>query len=103
MTLALLLMAATLWWLYTIARSQGFHWKTFLATMASLQWHWLLVGCLCAIATYYIRALRWAVLIRPVSPHPGIGRLLSATIIGFTAVTLLGRPGEFVRPYLISV
>ena len=35
--LGLLLMAATLWWLYTIARTQGFHWKTFLATMAGLQ------------------------------------------------------------------
>ena len=29
--------------------------------------------------------------------------LLSATVIGFTAITLFGRPGEFVRPYLIAV
>jgi hypothetical protein len=29
--------------------------------------------------------------------------LVKATIIGFTAIILLGRPGEFVRPYLISV
>ena len=28
--------------------------------------------------------------------------LLSATMIGFTAITLFGRPGEFVRPYLIA-
>ena len=28
--------------------------------------------------------------------------LLSATIVGFTAITLFGRPGEFVRPYLIA-
>jgi hypothetical protein len=28
--------------------------------------------------------------------------LLSSTLIGFTAVTVLGRPGEFVRPYLIA-
>ena len=28
--------------------------------------------------------------------------LLSATVIGFTAITLFGRPGEFVRPYLIA-
>jgi uncharacterized membrane protein YbhN (UPF0104 family) len=29
--------------------------------------------------------------------------LLAATVMGFTAITLLGRPGEFVRPYLIAV
>ena len=29
--------------------------------------------------------------------------LLSATVIGFTAITLFGRPGEFVRPYLIAL
>jgi hypothetical protein len=28
--------------------------------------------------------------------------LLSATVIGFTAITLFGRPCEFVRPYLIA-
>ena len=28
--------------------------------------------------------------------------LLSATVVGFTASTLFGRPGEFVRPYLIA-
>jgi len=28
--------------------------------------------------------------------------LLSATILGFTAIAVLGRPGEFVRPYLIA-
>ncbi len=28
--------------------------------------------------------------------------LFGATVIGFTAITLFGRPGEFVRPYLIA-
>ena len=28
--------------------------------------------------------------------------LLTATVVGFTAITLFGRPGEFVRPYLIA-
>src|SRR5262249_45506126 len=56
-----------------------------------------------AYATYFGRALRWAVFLRPLRPHPGIWNLVKATIIGFTAIVLLGRPGEFVRPYLISV
>jgi uncharacterized protein (TIRG00374 family) len=35
--------------------------------------------------------------------RPSIRNLLSATVIGFAAITLFGRPGEFVRPYLIAV
>jgi hypothetical protein len=31
-----------------------------------------------------------------------VGNLLSATVIGFTAITLFGRAGELVRPYLIA-
>jgi uncharacterized protein (TIRG00374 family) len=36
-------------------------------------------------------------------PKPSFRNLLSATILGFTAITLFGRPGEFVRPYLIAI
>ena len=55
------------------------------------------------LATYFGRVLRWAVLIRPVCPRPDIRGLFSATAIGFTAVVIFGRPGEFVRPYLVSL
>ena len=61
------------------------------------------MACVMAYATYYGRALRWAVFFRPLVPHPSLWNLNKATIIGFTAVILLGRPGEIVRPYLISV
>jgi uncharacterized protein (TIRG00374 family) len=47
--------------------------------------------------------MRWAVFLKPLKPRPSILNLLSATVIGFTAITLFGRPGEFVRPYLIAV
>jgi len=52
--------------------------------------------------TYWGRALRWSVFLRPLKPHPSIKNLMSATVVGFTAITLFGRPGEFVRPYLIA-
>ena len=46
--------------------------------------------------------MRWAVFLKPLKPHPSMRNLLSATVIGFTAITLFGRPCEFVRPYLIA-
>ena len=84
-------------------RKSGFHWSVFVATLTRLDWRWLVAALGFVLATYYGRALRWAVLLKPLRPHPNMRNLVSATIIGFTAVTLLGRPGEFVRPYLIAV
>lgn len=54
------------------------------------------------LASYYGRALRWAVFLKPLKKKPSVWNLLSATVIGFTAITLFGRPGELVRPYLIA-
>lgn len=84
-------------------RSHGFDWRLFASTLTGLNWNWLAAGMATALSAYYVRALRWAVLLKPVSPHPSLWNLFSATAIGFTAITLLGRPGEFVRPYLIAV
>jgi hypothetical protein len=53
--------------------------------------------------TYVGRALRWRVLIRPVKAHPNLWNLFTGTAIGFTAIVLFGRPGEMVRPYIISL
>jgi len=84
-------------------RGPLFDWAAFAATFYGLDWGWLALAGILAYATYFGRALRWAVFLRPLRPHPGMWNLVKATIIGFTAIVLLGRPGEFVRPYLISV
>ncbi|MBI2680775.1 MAG: flippase-like domain-containing protein [Candidatus Solibacter usitatus] len=83
-------------------RKTGFRWQVLVSTVASLQWQWLAAAVLFALASYYGRALRWRVLLEPLHPNPSVWGLFSATIIGFTAITLLGRAGEFVRPYLIA-
>lgn len=41
-------------------------------------------------------------MIRPLWPRPKLWPVMSATCIGFTAITLFGRPGEIVRPWLIA-
>jgi uncharacterized protein (TIRG00374 family) len=97
------LLLIALYFLRSELRKSGFRWSVFVATLARLDWPWLLAALGLALATYYGRALRWAVLLKPLRPRPNMRKLFSATVIGFTAVTLLGRPGEFVRPYLISV
>jgi glycosyltransferase 2 family protein len=51
--------------------------------------------------TYVLRALRWKVFLEPVC-KASTWKLVPPTFIGFTGLALLGRPGEFIRPYLIS-
>lgn len=96
------IVAAFLWLLQTRLKSSAFDWRVFRLTLSRLRWHWLFAASSSVLAGYFVRALRWSVLIRPVKPRPSLWRLSSATLIGFTAITLLGRPGELVRPYLIA-
>ncbi len=96
--------AALLVWLLASHRFPlpAFDWKLAAATFSHLHWHWVALSLLPMLATYPGRALRWAVFLKPLKPHPSMRNLMSATLVGFTAITLFGRPGEFVRPYLIA-
>jgi len=63
---------------------------------------WFLGACLLTTVGYWIRALRWGEIL---SPHgrPPVGRLFSATMIGFLAInTLPARIGELVRAYVLA-
>ncbi len=51
--------------------------------------------------TYWLRAIRWKIFMRPMKEVP-VASVLPAQFIGFTGLALLGRPGEFSRPYLIA-
>jgi len=76
--------------------------EAFYQTLRGLDWRWLAMAAGSIYTTYFLRALRWRVLIRPLKPHPSIWGLVSATIIGFGALGVMGRAGEMVRPYLIA-
>jgi uncharacterized protein (TIRG00374 family) len=51
---------------------------------------------------YILRAIRWKIFLKPVQPKARSIDLISPTLIGFTGLALLGRAGEFIRPYLIA-
>jgi len=90
---------------YSIATNPG--WRSFDAavlmdTLRGLDWAWLGAALLLIYGTYIVRALRWRLLMQRVKPDAGVWNLISATVIGFGAIGVLGRAGELVRPYLIA-
>jgi uncharacterized protein (TIRG00374 family) len=91
------------WWGRQRWLPAHFEWRAFGAAFLRMDWRWMAGAVAITLLTYYGRALRWGVMLRPLRPEPSHWRLFKATAIGFTAVVLLGRPGEFVRPYLISL
>lgn len=102
MLVAALASAAGVAWFVWEARQEGFESAEFWSTMGRADWRWMLLTAFLMILSYYGRAIRWAVMIEPLKAGPSHWNLFKATAIGFTAVVLLGRPGELVRPYLIA-
>ncbi len=79
----------------------AFDWPALGRQLRGVAWKPLAAGVATIYACYWVRAYRWAVLIRPlkrVSPHA----LFPSQAIGFTAVALIGRVADFARPYLIA-
>jgi hypothetical protein len=54
----------------------------------------------CIYVCYVFRAVRWALLLRHIKKVP-LFSLLGTQVIGFTAVALIGRIADPVRPYLV--
>jgi hypothetical protein len=90
-----LLIAGLCWWYFA-----SFQWDVFFGTLFALDYRWLLAGTGLAFLSYFGRAARWKLMMFPA--HSRLSRLFSATLIGFSAVVLLGRAGELVRPMLIA-
>jgi uncharacterized protein (TIRG00374 family) len=79
---------------------QNFDWAKLL--QYGLNWHHIFHGVLYIYLAYFLRAVRWKIFLRPVRKEASILGLVPPTLIGFTGLALLGRPGELIRPYLIA-
>jgi glycosyltransferase 2 family protein len=78
-----------------------FDWHRFWVATHNTNKFYLVAGVALVYADYILRALRWKIMLRPVCDAK-TSDLVAPTVIGFAGLALLGRPGEFIRPYLIS-
>src|SRR5579883_399374 len=81
---------------------KNFDWSLFLAQTHSVSKFHILHGIALIYLAYVLRAVRWKIFLRPLRPQASTTSLVAPTLIGFTGLALLGRPGELIRPYLIA-
>jgi uncharacterized membrane protein YbhN (UPF0104 family) len=78
-----------------------FDWTTFWQQLRYVSVGHILAGIAMIYATYWLRAMRWAVFVSP-TKKVSAGSLLGSQFIGFTAVALFGRLADLTRPYLVA-
>jgi glycosyltransferase 2 family protein len=81
---------------------QTFDWGTFWAQTGRIKKIHVFHAVALIYIGYVMRAVRWKIFLQPVRPKAKMVDLVSPTVIGFTGLALLGRAGEFIRPYLIA-
>ncbi len=78
-----------------------FDWAAFWSETHHIRWVDILAGVGLTYLTCYLRAVRWRIFMKPMRKTTAAA-LVGPQFVGFTALALLGRAGEVVRPYLIA-
>lgn len=78
-----------------------FGFAEFASQLARANWLRIAAAISCIYLGYVLRAARWAALMRH-NKKVGALTLLGPQVIGFTAVALIGRVADLVRPYLVA-
>jgi len=81
---------------------RDFDWATFWRQTDHVHKLHILAAIALIYLAYLMRAIRWKIFLRPVRRQASAIGLIVPTLIGFTGLALLGRPGELIRPYLIA-
>lgn len=85
--------ALLLWWF-----ARDLDWRELSASMRRADWRLIAAGVVLVWLTYLIRAFRWRAFLSPLAPRASLRETFAATTVGFSAIFLAGRAGEFVRP-----
>ncbi|HEY1575532.1 MAG TPA: lysylphosphatidylglycerol synthase transmembrane domain-containing protein [Terracidiphilus sp.] len=77
------------------------HWHEVAAQVAHARWPFIAIGIGCIYFGFVFRSVRWARLLKH-HKHVSPFSLIGTQVIGFTAIALIGRVADPVRPYLVS-
>ncbi|HTW49541.1 MAG TPA: lysylphosphatidylglycerol synthase transmembrane domain-containing protein [Acidobacteriaceae bacterium] len=78
-----------------------FNWGVFAEQLRLADWRLIALAMSCIYLGYVVRGLRWVLLMRHRQKLPPLS-LVGTQVIGFTAVALIGRVADLVRPYLVA-
>ena len=94
---AALLLALALW----VRGHVHFEWSIFRDQLQHIDWKRIVLGVAMIWLGYGLRAVRWAMLLKP-QKKVSAPSLIGTQVIGFAAVALFGRLAELVRLYLVA-
>jgi glycosyltransferase 2 family protein len=80
---------------------RNFNWQVFWSRTEGVNVWGLIAGVVLTYLAYVLRAVRWRIFLKPVCKTT-TARMLAPQFIGFSALALLGRAGEMIRPYIIA-
>jgi glycosyltransferase 2 family protein len=86
---------------YLFRNKVHFDWAMFWQQLRFVSVGHIVAGIALIYATYWLRAVRWAVFVSP-TKKVSAASLLGSQFIGFTAVALFGRLADLTRPYLVA-
>ena len=91
--IVLFLFAAFLFWFF----GRSLDWGLVRQSLAKADPIYLSISVLIICIGYLFRAIRWQVLLAPIT-ESSLKELFATTTVGFAAIFLIGRAGEIVRP-----
>ena len=89
----LFLIAIFIFWFF----GRNLNWQEVIQSLRKANAFYLILATLVICLGYLLRAVRWKVLLAPIT-ETSLKELFATTTVGYAAVFLIGRAGEIVRP-----
>lgn len=89
----LLIITAAIFWFF----GRNLDWQAVRSSLRQADLWYLGLATVGICLGYFLRAVRWQVLLSPIT-RTSLRELFATTTVGFTAIFLVGRMGEIVRP-----